>query len=199
MKIFIEMAAVASKNIFEFLDDTPEVVVEETKAASAPVSKSKPTQGNKPKGKSGPIHAKRPAVAKDVQFFEKPQHNKAGGDTGKPKHHNHGKPARGRAFDKKPANGFRKEEKKEKIVGEEIEKTEAVEEYLLITSAVETAAEEPSEPEIEYQSYEEYKASQLIGSKSEARPPNEGKSDPKWERMTAVEKEEEVFFGGKVS
>ena len=49
-------------------------------------------------------------------------------------------------------------------------------------------------------SFEEYKASlqEKKAAAVEVRPPNEGKTDPKWERMTAVKNVEEEFFAGKV-
>ena len=129
------MAQVATKNIYEFLTDESHVE-EAPKAATAPkTAKSTPAAktatGNKStkpattNGGGKKIQASRPAPVKDGQFFEKPQHNKVGGESGVKKHHNHAKPLKGRQFDKK-SSSFKKDEKVS-IVDAELQKADGIE------------------------------------------------------------------------
>jgi hypothetical protein len=121
------MTDVGSKNIYSLLSEDEPTPVESkpVKPQSAGKPQSRPTtqQSAKSTKPNKDIRNKKPAVVKEGEFEEKPDHKHEAGRT--QRYHKHQKPAHGRPFDRRsgshPVKGGDKKEVAGTSWGDEVE------------------------------------------------------------------------------
>jgi len=205
----------ASVNPYALLDDDfekpiqkPVVVKKDEKPKSKPTS-AKPLrdQNGRSDRKKTPRnngqYQRKPAVVKEGEFEEKPEHNNEKKVRGGPRR----APAHGRDMDRHSQAAPHKSGEKKEVAGKGSwgDEVEAQIEATPENENDEFEVEEPEkQPEDDFKSLADYvkekQAAKLVADVN-IRKANEGVNDPKWTKLTPLnkEKDEEVFFVGKTA